>query len=35
MTEFKFEVVQSFIAGEGGAKPLARQWVVSEEKSRT
>lgn len=24
--EFKLEVVQSFLAGEGGAKLLARQW---------
>lgn len=25
-TEFKLEVVQSFFAGEGGAKLLARRW---------
>lgn len=34
-TEFKLEVVQSFLAGEGGAKLLARRWSVSEEKIRT
>lgn len=34
-TEFKLEVVQSFLAGEGGAKLLARRWSVSEEKVRT
>ncbi|MDB0529586.1 hypothetical protein LBW56_23225 [Ralstonia solanacearum] len=31
-TEFKLEVVQSFMAGEGGAKLLARRWSVPEEK---
>jgi transposase len=34
-TEFKLEVVQSFLAGEGGAKFLARRWSVPEEKIRT
>lgn len=34
-TEFKLEVVQRFMAGEGGAKLLARQWSVPEEKIRT
>ncbi len=34
-TEFKLEVVQSFMAGEGGAKLLARRWSVPEEKIRT
>ena len=34
-TEFKLEVVKSFLAGEGGAKLLARQWSVPEEKIRT
>ena len=34
-TEFKLEVVQSFLAGEGGAKILARQWSIPEEKIRT
>lgn len=34
-TEFKLEVVQSFLAGEGGAKLLARRWSVPEEKFRT
>ena len=33
--EFKLEVVQSFLTGEGGAKLLARQWSVPEEKIRT
>ena len=33
--EFKLEVVQSFLAGEGGAKLLARRWSVPEEKIRT
>lgn len=33
-TEFKLEVVQSFLAGEGGAKLLARRWSVPEEKIR-
>ncbi len=31
-TEFKFKVVKSFMTGEGGAKLLARQWSVPEEK---
>lgn len=34
-TEFKLEVVQSFLAGEGGGKLLARRWSVPEEKIRT
>lgn len=34
-TEFKLEVVQSFLAGEGGAKLLARRWSIPEEKIRT
>jgi transposase len=34
-TDFKLEVVKSFLAGEGGAKLLARQWSVPEEKIRT
>src|SRR5688572_30798455 len=34
-TEIKLEVVQSFLAGEGGAKLLARRWSVPEEKLRT
>ena len=34
-TEFKLRVVKSFLAGEGGAKLLARQWSVPEEKIRT
>ncbi len=34
-TDFKFEVVKSFLAGEGGAKLLARQWSLPEEKIRT
>ncbi|WP_131281757.1 transposase [Hylemonella gracilis] len=34
-TEFKREVGKSFLAGKGGAKLLARQWAVPEEKIRT
>lgn len=34
-TEFKLKVVNSFLAGEGGAKLLARRWTVPEEKIRT
>ena len=34
-TEFKLKVVRSYMAGEGGAKLLARQWSVCEEKIRT
>ena len=34
-TEFKLEVVKSFLAGEGGTKLLSRQWSVPEEKIRT
>ena len=33
--EFKPGVAQSFLAGEGGAKLLARQWSVPEGKLRT
>lgn len=34
-TEFKMEVVQSCLAGEGGAKLLAQRWSIPEEKART
>ena len=34
-TEFKLKVVESFLAGEGGAKLLARRWSVHEEKVRS
>ena len=34
-TEFKLKIVKSLMAGEGGAKLLARQWSVPEEKIRT
>lgn len=34
-TEFKLKVVKSFLAGDGGAKLLARRWTVPEEKIRT
>lgn len=34
-TDFKLKVVNGFLAGEGGAKLLARQWSVPEEKIRT
>jgi transposase len=34
-TEFKLEIVKRFLAGEGGAKLLSRQWAVPEEKIRT
>jgi transposase len=34
-TELKLKVVKSFLAGDGGAKLLARQWSVPEEKIRT
>lgn len=34
-TGFKLKVVESFLDGDGGAKLLARQWSVSEEKIRT
>lgn len=34
-TEFKLQIVKSFLAGEGGAKLLARRWSVPEEKIRT
>lgn len=33
--QFKLEVGQSCLVGEGGAKPLARRWSVPEEKIRT
>jgi transposase-like protein len=29
-TEFKLKVVKRYLAGEGGAKLLARQWAVIE-----
>jgi transposase len=32
---FKLKVVKSFLAGDGGAKLLARKWSVPEEKIRT
>lgn len=32
---FKLKVVESFLAGDGGAKLLARRWSVPEEKVRT
>jgi transposase len=32
---FKLKVVKSFLAGDGGAKLLARRWSVTEEKVRT
>jgi transposase len=32
---FKLKIVKSFLAGDGGAKLLARQWSVPEEKIRT
>ena len=34
-TKFKLKVVESFLAGEGSAKLLARRWSVPEEKIRT
>ena len=34
-TGFKLKVVESFLDGDGGAKLLARQWSVPEEKIRT
>lgn len=34
-TEFKLQVVESYLAGDGGAKLLARRWSVPEEKIRT
>lgn len=34
-TEFKLQVVTSFLRGDGGAKLLARRWSVPEEKIRT
>ena len=34
-TEFKLKVVKSFLDEDGGAKLLARQWSVPEEKIRT
>ena len=34
-TEFKLKVVQGFLAGDGGAKLLARRWSLPEEKIRT
>jgi transposase len=34
-TEFKFKVVKIFLDEDGGAKLLARQWSMPEEKIRT
>jgi len=34
-TEFKLQVVNIFLAGEGGAKLVMCRWRVSEEKIRT
>jgi transposase len=34
-TELKLKAVEGFLAGEGGAKLLARRWSVPEEKIRT
>ena len=34
-TEFKLEVVSSFLAGGGGEKLLVRQWFAPKEKIRT
>lgn len=34
-TNFKLEVLQSFLAGEGSAKFLTPRWSVPEEKVRT
>jgi transposase len=34
-TKFKLKVVESFLAGDGGAKLLARLWSVPEEKIRS
>lgn len=34
-TDFKLKVVTGFLAGDGGAKMLARQWSLPEEKIRT
>ena len=34
-TRLKRKVVESFLAGDGGAKLLARRWSVPEEKVRT
>ncbi|MFE8646341.1 hypothetical protein ACFX58_14755 [Sphingomonas sp. NCPPB 2930] len=34
-TKFKLQIIQSFLAGEGGAKLLARRWSVPEKKIRT
>ena len=33
-TAFKLKVVNSYLAGDGGAKLLARNWSVSKEKIR-
>jgi transposase len=33
-TEFKLKLVKRFLAGDGSAKLLARQWSVPEEKIR-
>ena len=34
-TAFKLKIVERFLAGDGGAKLLARRWSVPEEKVRT
>ena len=34
-TKFKLEIVKRVLAGEGGAKLMARQWSIPEEKIRT
>jgi transposase len=34
-TGFKLKIVKSFLAGDGGAKLLARRWSIPEEKIRT
>jgi len=34
-TAFKLKVAKSFLAGDGGAKLLARRWGVPEENIRT
>jgi transposase len=34
LNKFKLKVVESFLAGDGGAKLLARRWSVPEEKVR-
>ena len=34
-TKLKLKIVERYLAGEGGAKLLARRWSVAEEKIRT